>query len=127
MKIQRHAAILRVVRERRIESQDELREALTDDGFVVTQATLSRDIRELQLMKGGPDGAYQAPAPSANGHGAKEHSAAALLQKALSEKRLACNMAREVVGFVARWKYQWLTVAAVLTRWIPAMTERVQK
>ena len=51
MKIQRHAAILRVVRERRIESQDELREALASDGFIVTQATLSRDIRELGLAK----------------------------------------------------------------------------
>ena len=51
MKIQRHAAILRVVRERRIESQDELREALATEGFVVTQATLSRDIRELGLAK----------------------------------------------------------------------------
>jgi arginine repressor len=30
MKIQRHAAILRVVRERRIESQDELREAMSE-------------------------------------------------------------------------------------------------
>jgi transcriptional regulator of arginine metabolism len=51
MKTQRHAAILRVVRDRRIESQDELREALAGDGFVVTQATLSRDIRELGLAK----------------------------------------------------------------------------
>jgi transcriptional regulator of arginine metabolism len=51
MKTQRHAAILRVVRDRRIESQDELRQALVDDGFVVTQATLSRDIRELGLAK----------------------------------------------------------------------------
>ena len=51
MKTQRHAAILRVVRERRIESQDELREALADDGFVVTQATVSREIRELGLAK----------------------------------------------------------------------------
>jgi transcriptional regulator of arginine metabolism len=51
MKTQRHAAILRVVRARRIESQDELREALAGDGFVVTQATLSRDIRELGLAK----------------------------------------------------------------------------
>jgi transcriptional regulator of arginine metabolism len=51
MKIQRHAAILRVVRERRIESQDGLREALSAEGFVVTQATLSRDIRELGLAK----------------------------------------------------------------------------
>ena len=51
MKIQRHAAILRVVRDRRIESQDELREALEGEGFNVTQATLSRDIRELGLAK----------------------------------------------------------------------------
>jgi transcriptional regulator of arginine metabolism len=51
MKTQRHAAILRVIRERRIESQDELREALATEGFVVTQATLSRDIRELGLAK----------------------------------------------------------------------------
>ena len=51
MKIQRHAAILRVVRERRIESQDELRGALASEGFIVTQATLSRDIRELGLAK----------------------------------------------------------------------------
>lgn len=51
MKTQRQAAILRVVREQRIESQDELREALSQQGFVVTQATLSRDIRELGLAK----------------------------------------------------------------------------
>jgi transcriptional regulator of arginine metabolism len=51
MKTQRHAAILRVVRDRRIESQDVLRQALADEGFVVTQATLSRDIRELGLAK----------------------------------------------------------------------------
>jgi transcriptional regulator of arginine metabolism len=51
MKVQRHAAILRVVRDRRIESQDELRQALASEGFIVTQATLSRDIRELGLAK----------------------------------------------------------------------------
>ncbi len=51
MKLQRHAAILRTVREKRIESQDGLREALVAEGFLVTQATLSRDIRELGLAK----------------------------------------------------------------------------
>jgi transcriptional regulator of arginine metabolism len=50
-KLQRHAAILRVIKDRRIESQDELREALAGEGFAVTQATLSRDIRELGLAK----------------------------------------------------------------------------
>ena len=51
MKIQRHAAILKVVRERQIGSQDELRAALVTEGFDVTQATLSRDIHELGLAK----------------------------------------------------------------------------
>ena len=51
LKIQRHAAILKVVRDHRIGSQDELREALAEEGFSVTQATLSRDIRELGLAK----------------------------------------------------------------------------
>jgi len=51
MKTQRQAAILRVIRERRIESQDELKEALASVSIVVTQATLSRDIRELGLAK----------------------------------------------------------------------------
>lgn len=51
MKLQRHAAILRLVRGQRITSQDELRKALKAADFSVTQATLSRDVRELGLAK----------------------------------------------------------------------------
>lgn len=51
MKLQRHAAILRLVRSQRISSQDELRKALKAADFSVTQATLSRDVRELGLAK----------------------------------------------------------------------------
>lgn len=51
MKLQRQNAILRIVRARRITSQDELREALAVEGFEATQATVSRDIRELGLAK----------------------------------------------------------------------------
>jgi transcriptional regulator of arginine metabolism len=51
MKLQRHAAILRVVRHRRIGSQEALRRALAAEGFSVTQATLSRDVRELGLAR----------------------------------------------------------------------------
>ncbi|MGH7658194.1 MAG: arginine repressor [Gemmatimonadales bacterium] len=51
MKLERHAAILRLVRERRLENQHELREALATVGIAVTQATLSRDLRELGLVK----------------------------------------------------------------------------
>lgn len=61
MKLQRQNAILKVVRERRIASQDDLRDALAREGFAATQATLSRDIRELGLAKlTDSDGGYYA-------------------------------------------------------------------
>jgi transcriptional regulator of arginine metabolism len=51
MKAQRHAAILALVRRHRVASQEQLRTLLGQDGVEVTQATLSRDIRELGLVK----------------------------------------------------------------------------
>jgi len=51
VKPQRHAAILDLVRIQRIPSQEVLRERLAERGFEVAQATLSRDIRELGLIK----------------------------------------------------------------------------
>ena len=57
MKTQRHAAILKILRSETVASQERLRELLKGEGFDVTQATLSRDIRELGLAKvAAPDG-----------------------------------------------------------------------
>jgi len=50
-KAKRHAAILRLVRDNEIPSQERLRELLMKAGFDVTQATLSRDLHELGLLK----------------------------------------------------------------------------
>jgi len=50
-KHERHAAVREIVREHRVASQDQLRELLLQRGFEVTQATVSRDIRELRLVK----------------------------------------------------------------------------
>ena len=47
----RLAAIRELVREGRYANQEELREALAGRDFYITQATLSRDIRELRLIK----------------------------------------------------------------------------
>lgn len=47
----RHSLILDVVKEHRVTSQEALRELLLARGTDVTQATLSRDIRELRLVK----------------------------------------------------------------------------
>ncbi len=67
MKTQRHAAILKIVRRETVGSQEQLRERLRREGFDVTQATLSRDIRELGLAKvAAPDGgSHYAPPPEA--------------------------------------------------------------
>ena len=47
----RHEAILDLIRAQRVASQDQLRELLEEAGYAVTQATVSRDIRELRLVK----------------------------------------------------------------------------
>jgi len=52
MKQQRQVAIREVLNQSPVPSQDELRRKLARRGFHVTQATLSRDIRELRLSKG---------------------------------------------------------------------------
>ncbi|MGI6011707.1 MAG: arginine repressor [Ruminococcus sp.] len=51
MKIARHSQIIKLIHEYDIETQEELAERLNESGFRVTQATVSRDIRELRLMK----------------------------------------------------------------------------
>ncbi|HUG02451.1 MAG TPA: arginine repressor [Longimicrobiales bacterium] len=47
----RHAVLLRLVRTERVTSQEALRELLSRRGFEVTQTTLSRDLRELGVVK----------------------------------------------------------------------------
>ncbi len=51
MKGQRHLKIRELVKEKEIETQEELVQALCAMGYKVTQATVSRDIKELQLIK----------------------------------------------------------------------------
>ncbi len=85
----RHQAILRAVRERRIRSQAELQARLARGGLEVNQATLSRDLRAMGVVKS-PRG-YELPA---EGGGAAEDSAVALFQAVsawLSSARVAQN------------------------------------
>ena len=51
MKIGRHAKIVDLIGKYDIETQEELAEQLKREGYRVTQATISRDIRELKLTK----------------------------------------------------------------------------
>ena len=59
MKSYRQSAILELVDGEAITSQEQLREQLRMRGIAATQATLSRDIRDLGLIKRAADGAYR--------------------------------------------------------------------
>jgi transcriptional regulator of arginine metabolism len=61
MKLRRQAAILELLDREAVHSQEVLRRRLKQHGFDTTQATISRDIKELGLVKRAGDGAYQRP------------------------------------------------------------------
>jgi transcriptional regulator of arginine metabolism len=84
MKARRQAAILEIVGQANVRSQEQLRRRLAARGFDVTQATLSRDIKELGLLKRSADGAYQ-PAGSNGAPLAPSSSALGALARALGE------------------------------------------
>lgn len=67
MKSRRHAKILDIIAEYPIETQDELLARLKDEGYKATQATISRDIKDLRLVKTlGSDGKYRYVSASKN-------------------------------------------------------------
>lgn len=70
MKIARHSKIIELINRFDIETQEELAERLLQEGFQVTQATVSRDIRELKLTKMAVNGDRQkyVVVQSAGGH-----------------------------------------------------------
>src|SRR5262249_4502864 len=85
MKARRQAAILELVDRDALRSQEQLRRRLHQRGFPATQATISRDIKELGLVKRAWDGAYQRllvaePNPAA-ALAALERAAAEFLQR----------------------------------------------
>lgn len=59
MKISRQSKIIELINKYDIETQEELADRLMKDGYNVTQATVSRDIRELKLTKVAMDGGRQ--------------------------------------------------------------------
>jgi transcriptional regulator of arginine metabolism len=85
----RHGQILRIVTDTRVTSQDELRRRLAAQKLRVTQATLSRDLQELRLVKTHEGYKREAALPEeTNGRG----SLARALGEYLSDIRPAENM-----------------------------------
>jgi len=95
-KLTRQQAIIELVKNETLTSQDELRKHLSRQGFRVTQATLSRDINELGLVKTAEG--YSLLQASENGNGAESHTAAAvppvsrLIREFVTEVREAQNL-----------------------------------
>lgn len=76
MKTQRQAKILEIVTSRDVETQEQLLQELHDAGYCSTQATISRDIKELRLVKVlGKNGTYHYAAAGRNDSGLSERLA----------------------------------------------------
>src|SRR6266571_2897788 len=81
MKARRQAVILDLIDRDALRSQEQLRRRLRQRGFDATQATISRDIKELGLVKRAGDGAYQRP----GGDTTSPETALAALERAAAE------------------------------------------
>jgi transcriptional regulator of arginine metabolism len=93
MKARRQEAILDLIGGEGIHSQEQLRTRLKARGYHVTQATLSRDIKDLGLVKRASDGAYQQqgaepPAPA---------SAGIALQRAMAAYASAVSCVQQLI------------------------------
>lgn len=85
MKRYRQSAILDLVTQESVCSQDELCRRLRARGFHATQATISRDIKELKLVKRAADGAYQKPGVPPGGLGDESRGAENGVRRAVGE------------------------------------------
>ncbi len=81
MKARRQALLLELIDREALHTQEQLRRRLRQHGFDATQATISRDIAELGLVKRAGDGAYQRPGVDAP----NPETAIAALERATGE------------------------------------------
>ena len=93
MKARRQAVILDLIDREALHSQEELRRRLRQRGFDATQATISRDIADLGLVKRAGDGAYQRPGVEA----ANPETAMVTLERAAVEFLRRVERAQQLV------------------------------
>lgn len=93
MKINRHSQILEIISEKDIETQEQLAEELRKRDVEVTQATVSRDIKELGLVKVlSPSGIYKYAAIDREGEGISDR-----LIRVFSESVLSMEAANNLI------------------------------
>ena len=92
-RVGRQARIVTLLSSQSVHSQTELAAMLADEGIDVTQATLSRDLKELGLVKRSSDGAYQA-----GGADTSTPAAAVMaLSRALAEYLLSADISQQLL------------------------------
>ena len=94
MKIKRQTKILELIESKDIETQEQLLSELTNQGFATTQATISRDIKELRIIKElGPGGTYRySTAPKQ-----LESTLTVKLHNIFKQSVVACDHAQNIV------------------------------
>lgn len=93
MKNSRQAKLLEIIEQEPIETQKELSKRLHAFGFDSTQATISRDIKELRLVKvPGGGGTYRYALPGAEGDGAFSGRLRTVFRESVTSYREAQNL-----------------------------------
>ncbi len=92
MKKNRQQRILELINKYEIETQEELAEKLREDGFDVTQATVSRDIRDMQLTKIAISNGRQKYIRSLGGSGQLEEKYIRVLKEGMISAETAGNL-----------------------------------
>lgn len=92
MKIKRHSKIIELINQEEIETQEELAVKLNEAGFQVTQATVSRDIRELKLTKVPTDGGRQKYAVIKSGNSGMSEKYIRVLRDGYASMDMAQNI-----------------------------------
>lgn len=93
MKYSRHSKILELIDRYQIETQEELAEKLKEHGIDVTQATVSRDIKELRLIKVMVDDEHYRYAPISQSEGTITNR----LLTIFTESFVSCDYANNIV------------------------------
>lgn len=93
MKNKRQSLILEIIAQQDIETQNQLMLALEERGVSSTQATLSRDIKQLRLLKElSPRGSYRYVVPSRSELGGNEDRLRAIFRKSVTSFAVAQNI-----------------------------------
>ena len=117
MKSKRQEKILELIADHSVQTQEQLLAELNEAGFSTTQATISRDIKQLRIIKElGPNGVYRyatAPKPAEHTFSAKLNL---IFRQCITSVDYAQNMivVKTMLGFVAKHgfaPFSWWRIA----------------